>query len=99
MPQRLVLALCLAAPAAVFAQEAPKAASDPRQNQKVERIHIEDDAVKIDETRYAGQTQGITVQPKNGMPAYEIVPPNPARARIDDRRGTSGDRVWNVFSF
>jgi hypothetical protein len=99
MPRRLVLTLLLAAPAAVFAQEPPKTASDPKQNQKIERIHVEDSAVKIEELRYAGQVQSITVQPKDGLPAYEIVPPNPARSRIDDRRGTSGDRVWNVFSF
>jgi hypothetical protein len=99
MPTRLLLTALLAISPAVFAQDAPKSATDPRQNQKIERIHVEDSAVKIDEVRYGSQTQSITVQPKDGLPAYEIVPPNPARARIDDRRGTSGDRVWNVFSF
>jgi hypothetical protein len=74
---------------------------DPKKNQKVERIHVEDNAVKIDEVRYAGQTQSVTVQPKDGMPAYEIQPPTPLRQRVDDgRRGTvGGERVWNVLAF
>lgn len=75
---------------------------DPKKNQKIEHIHVEDSAVKIDELRYAGQTQNITVQPKDGLPAYEILPPSPSRQRVDDpRRGvtTGGDRVWNVFAF
>lgn len=74
---------------------------DPRQNQKIERLHAEDDAVAIDEVRYAGQTQSTTVTPKNGLPAYEILPATPHKQRIgDDRRGLQGgDRVWNVLSF
>jgi hypothetical protein len=74
---------------------------DPRKNQKIERIHVEDDAVKIDETRYAGQTESVTVQPKDGLPAYEIVPANPARAPAYDSRRTdpAGQRVWNVLHF
>jgi hypothetical protein len=74
---------------------------DPKKNQKIERIHVEDSAVTIDETRYAGQTQSITVQPKDGLPAYEIQPPTQTRQRVDDgRRGsTGGERVWNIFAF
>ena len=75
---------------------------DPKKNQKIERIHVEDHAVKIDELRYAGQTQSITVQPKDGLPAYDILPPTPARQHVDDpRRGLAngGERVWNVFGF
>jgi hypothetical protein len=74
---------------------------DPKKNQKIERIHVEDNAVKIDETRYAGQTESVTVQPKDGMPAYQILPPNPDRSpAYDTRRATpGGERVWNVFHF
>lgn len=73
---------------------------DPKKNQKVEHIHVEDTAVTIDETRYAGQTQNITVQPKDGLPAYEIQPATPARQRVDDgRKPVGGERVWNIFSF
>jgi len=72
---------------------------EPRKNQKIERIHVEDDAVKIDELRYAGQTQSITVQPKGDMPAYEIVPANPARSGDSRRDNGGGERVWNLFRF
>jgi len=62
---------------------------------------VEDNAVAIDEVRYAGQTESVTVQPKDGLPAYEIQPPTPSRqGTADSRRGAAGgDRVWNVFSF
>ena len=107
MPRRILIALAGLAASAAFAQAAPPLVQesqpvDPRQNQKVERLRVEDEAVKIDEVRYGGQTQSITVQPKNGLPAYEVLPQTPSRARLDDgRRGTSagGERVWNVFSF
>ena len=74
---------------------------DPRKTQKVERIHVEDDAVKIDETRYAGQTESVTVQPKDGLPAYRILPRNPERSpAYDNRRAVpGGERVWDVFHF
>ena len=74
---------------------------DPKKNQKVERLHAEDSAVSIDEVRYAGQTQSVTVQPKDGLPAYEIQPVSPSRQRLDDTRGglAGGARVWNVFAF
>jgi hypothetical protein len=105
MPHRIVLAAALLACAIARAQTPPLVQEpqplEGRKNQKVERIHIEDTAVKIDEVRYAGQTESITVQPKDGLPAYEIRPTTPSRQRIDDnRRGTTGgERVWNVFSF
>lgn len=82
-------------------QESPPL--DPRKNQKIEHIHVEDDAVKIDELRYAGQTQSITVQPKVALPAYEVQPANVGRGRASDRRdglgSEGGDRVWKLFNF
>ena len=76
---------------------------DPRKNQKIEHIHVEDNAVKVDEVRYAGQTQSITVQPKGDMPAYEIQPANVGRGRAGDRRdglgSEGGERVWKLFHF
>jgi hypothetical protein len=84
--------------ACALAQESPP--PDPKQNQKIERIHVEDSGVKIDEVRYAGQTQSITVQPKDGLPAYEIQPATPSRQRVDDgRKPVGGERVWNVLNF
>ena len=74
-----------------------------RPNQKIERIHIEDDGATIDETRYGGQTQTITVQPKADVPEYEIQTPDMARTRPADHRdgmgSATGTRVWNVFKF
>jgi hypothetical protein len=79
------------------------ASLDPRKNQKIEHIHVEDSAVKIDEVRYAGQAQSITVQPKGEMPAYEIQPANVGRGRAGDRRdglgSEGGERVWKLFNF
>jgi starvation-inducible outer membrane lipoprotein len=76
---------------------------DGSKNQKVERIHHEDDAVIIDEVRYGGQTQSITVQPKANMPEYEIQPTDLARSRPGDNRdglsSATGRRVWNFFKF
>ncbi|MBG9390371.1 hypothetical protein [Caenimonas aquaedulcis] len=79
-----------AGPATAAAVPPPALVQDPtpadgRRNQRVERIHVEDSRVVIDETRYAGQTEKIRVKPKNGAPAYEVQP--------------GGARVWNVLDF
>ena len=65
----------------------------------VQTLVSEDDQVRITELRMRGQTQRITVQPKNSAaPAYEINPPaagsDPSKARDG-----SGQRVWRLFSF
>jgi hypothetical protein len=105
MHRSLALALLAAFCGSALAQAAPRldepAPADPRKNQKVERLHTEDSAVAIDEVRYAGQTESITVRPKDGLPEYEIQPSSPARQRLDDsRRGNAGgERVWNLFHF
>jgi hypothetical protein len=75
---------------------------EPRKNQKIERIHVEDAGNRIDELRVGGQTQNVTVQPKANVPAYELQPSDLARSRpADSREGFSGrkQRVWNVFGF
>ena len=84
-----LLALACAAPAAVvFAQNPQPAAPAPapaqaqpdpdkaagRQNQTIERIHVEDSGATIDELRVGGQTQDIKVKPKNNAPAYQVLP-------------------------
>ncbi len=106
-PRFLLLALLLACtalaaqPAPTSGQPAPQA--EGRRNQKVELIRVEDDAVVIDEVRYAGQTQSITVKPKGNMPEYEIQPTDMARSRPGDHRdglsSATGKRVWNLFEF
>ena len=94
-----VLGLATTAVAAQTPAERP----DPRKNQKIERIRVEDAANRVDELRVGGQTQAITVQPKAAVPAYEIQPTDLARSRpADNRDGMSsatGKRVWNVLGF
>jgi hypothetical protein len=108
-PRHLVFAALLAC-AAVSAQNVPapplvqeSQALDPRKNQKVEHIHLEDAGNVIDEVRYGGQTQSITVQPKANVPEYEFQPTDLARSRPADHRGglssAQGQRVWNLFKF
>ena len=104
MHPRLVLVPLLLAAAGAHAQ-APierEPAGDPRKNQKIEHIRIEDKSNRIDEIRVGGQTQSVTVQPKSGAPAYELQPNDMARSRpSESREGFSGrkQRVWNVLDF
>ena len=53
---------------------------------RTERIHIEDAGAKIDELRVGGETKTINVQPKGGMPAYQVQP-------------ASGERSWKILGF
>jgi len=75
---------------------------DPRKNQKIERLHVEDAGNRIDEVRVGGQTQSTVVRPKADVPPYEIQPSDLARSRPDaSREGLAGrkQRVWNVLGF
>jgi hypothetical protein len=69
---------------------------------KVQRIVVEDDAVRIEELRVRGQTQRIVVMPRNAA-AYEIVPAaggrDPSQNRGGQQAGAGGQRVWNVLKF
>ena len=101
MHPRFILAPALLAWAAAWAQPGSQNSPQPapagreplqkpeqledRRTQKVERIRHEDAGSVIDEVRYGGQTQSITVQPKANVPGYEIQP--------------GGTRVWNVLRF
>ena len=60
--------------------------ASPRQNQKIQRIRIEDDGARIDELRVGGQTQSIAVQPKANVPGYEFQPSDLGRSRAWVRR-------------
>ena len=77
--------------------------SEGRKNQKVERIRLQDSGSTIDEVRYGGQTQSITVQPRANVPEYGISPTDLARSRPADNRdglsGATGQRFWNVLRF
>lgn len=72
----------------------PTAAGD-KDNQRIERIRVEDGGSRIDELRVGGETKNITVQPKVGnLPAYEVQPANKEGAD-----GTNGRRVWRALQF
>jgi len=78
------------------------AASEGRRNQKIENIHVEDGGAKVDEVRYGGQTQSITVQPKANVPSYQVLPNDGGRERqgqSETGSGGNGARVWNVMKF
>ena len=102
---RLLTPLLLALlPAAVLAQATieREGTLDPRKNQKIEFIRVEDAGNRVDEVRVGGQTQSITVQPKADVPSYEVLPDDMARNRpADSREGFSArkQRVWNVLNF
>lgn len=97
----LLIVLGLAATAA--SAQTPAERPDPRKNQKIERIRVEDAGNRVDEVRVGGQTQSITVQPKAAVPGYEIQPTDLARSRPSDNRdgmsSATGKRVWNVLGF
>jgi hypothetical protein len=89
-----LLSLFLAAAATAVCAQSPQAASqDARQpdapariEQRGERIHLEDKGAVIDELRVGGETKSIDVQPKGGMPAYQLAP-------------ASGQRSWKILGF
>ena len=70
------------APASAAASKSARAPVEPR----VEHIQVEDSAARIDELRVGGETQSISVQPKSGMPAYQVEP-------------KTGERTWKVLGF
>lgn len=101
---RLSLVLVALVPVLSFAQAKieREGTLDPRKNQKIERIRIEDGGNRIDELRVGGQAQTITVQPKAEVPAYEIPTDDLTRNRSPEgREGMAGrkQRVWNIFDF
>jgi hypothetical protein len=99
----LLLSLAVAATTALAQAPLERAPDGPgRKNQKVERLRHEDAGNIIEEVRVGGQVQSVTVQPKGGMPAYEMQPSDLARTRPADRReGSVGgtQRVWNFLNF
>ena len=83
-------------------QDAAQTRAEGRRNQKIENIQVEDNGAKVNEVRYGGQTQSITVQPKANVPAYEVLPNDGGRERQGQAEtGSSGigARVWNLLKF
>lgn len=90
------------AQAAPAATPSAAAASAPAKKARPPAAHvqvIEDDNVRIEESRVRGQPQRITVQNKIG-PArgYEIIVPPGGKDTSQDR-GASGQRAWSLFAF
>jgi hypothetical protein len=54
--------------------------------QASQRIRVEDSGAVISELRVGGQTRRIEVQPKDGLPAYQVAP-------------ATGERSWHVLGF
>ena len=90
----LLLTFVLSNYAAVWAQaptpsERPSTAAATSPNpveRRIERIQIEDGGARIDELRVGGETKTITVQPKGGMPGYDVQP-------------VTGARSWKILGF
>jgi len=104
--RKALLLLLLPACAGASAQAvdpAQDSAAPGRRNQRIERLVHEDAATRIEEVRYGGQMQSISVQPKGDAPAYEVEPGHLSRSRPADHRhglsGAGGQRYWNVFRF
>ena len=93
-----------AAPAPADGLSRAEKREEGRRNQKIERIHVDDGGAKVDELRYGGETQSITVTPKNSrMPQYEVVPNN-NNSRTGQQGGGdagsgTGPTLWNILKF
>ncbi len=70
-----------------------------RNTQRVEHIRVEDAGSRVDEVRSGGETKSITVQPKTGMPAYEVQPAGSGAGSPESGPGAAGKRVWKVLNF
>ena len=88
-------ALAQTAPPPATAAPAPADAPEPR----IERIQHEDALTRVDELRVAGQTRSITVQPKNGAPAYDVAPATGGEDPNAARNGSAGKSRWRLLDF
>jgi hypothetical protein len=72
-------------------------------NQRIERIHVEDNNATVDELRVGGQTQSITVKPNSRAPAYQVMPNASELTRGQgqaDSAARDTSRVWwNALKF
>ena len=60
---------------------------------------VEDDQVRIEETRSRGQLQRIVVHTRlGGAGSYEIIVGSPGRDPSQER-GAVGQRAWSLFRF
>ena len=101
MPYRTCLAVLLGMlSGSAWAQAPSPAPSSGPPEPAVQVIRIEDESTRIDELRVRGETRQISVQPKKGGRAYEVVPPDSGRDPSQQgARGTNGQRVWRFLTF
>jgi hypothetical protein len=98
IPAVAACAWLLASGAAQAAPEAADEAAKPAEA-KVEHIVSEDESVRIEERRFRGQTESITVKSKlRGVAPYEILPGGGGRDPSQPG-STGGQRVWHFLSF
>ena len=93
---------CTLGVAAVAAEPAPAvAAAAASASTTADRRVIEDDGVRIEETRVRGQLSRVTVQSKLGtVRSYEIiVGPGGRDPSQKNAQGASGQRAWSVLNF
>ena len=84
---------------AVAAREAPVL---DRSTQRIEHIQHEDGGSRVDELRVGGETRSINVQPKAGVPSYDVRPADPSGTAAGSREagpGSAGPRVWKLHQF
>lgn len=90
-------------PARLMAPPAPlppaSAASAPGSRNGLTKTVVEDDAVRIEETRLRGAPQRIVVRNKvPGAKDYEIIVPASGKDPSQET-GAAGKRAWSIFSF
>jgi hypothetical protein len=108
-PAIAVACLCLSLAGPALAQTAGPvtpvapalAASAPAERAgpgNVQRSVIEDDSVRVEETRVRGQLQRVTVHNKTTGKDYEILV-GPGGRDPSQKRDAAGQRAWSLFSF
>ncbi len=88
-----------ASPSPAASAPRPAAAAPQGGDAQVQRTVIEDDGVRIEETRHRGAARRIVVHSKvGGVREYEIQVAPAGRDPAQDRGG-AGQRAWSLFNF
>lgn len=71
-----------------------------RHNQRIEHIRTEGMAARVDELRVGGETRRITVQPRGGLPAYQVdSAARDHRLHPQNNGATTGPSNWRALEF
>ena len=69
-------------------------------DQKIERLHYEDSATRIEELRVGGESQSISVQSRLPVPGWQVLRNESARGNgLNDSTAGKRQRVWNILDF